>query len=98
MQAGKRAPPLAGKDSPPPPSWDDWDVFAMRETLLVETMAAAVDGRSATSTRAKAWAWIEANDEHPFSFRVCALAMGADPEQLRAMFRDTAVRLGLIAS
>lgn len=73
--------------------WSDREIFAIRECLLYETMAAAVDGRSSRQTREEAWDWIEADDEHPFSFRVCAMAIGADPDVLRMLFRLESSRL-----
>ncbi len=87
---------LTGRKREPPQAagaWSDWDTLALRETVLVETMTAAVDGRSSDRTRADAWAWIDSDDEeHPFGFRACAKALGADPEELRAMFRRQAAR------
>jgi len=93
----ERAPPSVASILQTNPAWTDQDLLSLFETILVETMAAAVGGRSCSRTRAEAWKWIDSNDEEPFSFRVCATALGADPDELRAMFRRQAARLGLIA-
>jgi len=97
MPIREHGPRSAAQRASPGAGWTDWDVFSLQETLLVETMTAAVDGRSCETTRAEAWGWIDSEDDHPFSFRTCAKAVGADPDDLRAMFRRQAVRLGLIA-
>ncbi|KAA0576202.1 hypothetical protein FZ983_24425 [Azospirillum sp. B21] len=98
MLTNERAPPVAPADWLLDIAWTDQDLVALCETILLETMAAAVDGRSCQRTRAEAWEWIDSDGEKPFGFRICAKALGADPDELRAMFRDQATKLGLIAS
>ncbi|KAA1053899.1 hypothetical protein [Azospirillum argentinense] len=98
MLTNERAPPAASPALLLDTTWTDQDLLALCETILVETMMSAVDGRSCDRTRAEAWKWIDSDDEQPFGFRICGTALGADPDELRSMFRQQATRLGLIAS
>ena len=67
--------------------WTDQAVLALREYILIDALASSIDGRCSPETRVEMIEWIENDDIHPFSFRVCAIACGYDPSALRDAFR-----------
>lgn len=74
--------------------WTDHDIQILREEVLCDALRAAVDGRNGDAFRDEIWEWIYSGELLPFSFRACAMAVGADPEELRANFEQMAARLG----
>jgi hypothetical protein len=72
--------------------WSDQEISALREAILLDALRTILGFRGRVVWREEAWAWIEAEDPHPFSFRVCAQAVGADPDDLRVSFARLVAR------
>ncbi|RME42314.1 MAG: hypothetical protein D6791_18045 [Chloroflexi bacterium] len=69
--------------------WSDREVEIMREGLLFASLHDLCDARVAEWTREEIWEWIESDEIHPFSFRVCVAAYDAsiDVQELRRHIR-----------
>jgi hypothetical protein len=76
-----------------PITWTEEDILFLREGLLCDALRTCLDARNSTETRRAIWAWIESDEEYPFSFRVCAQAVGTDHEELRQSFKFMAKRM-----
>ncbi len=82
-------------DLPYPAGWleeqglifTDQEIKALRETILIDALQSAVDGRCSRNVRNEMREWIEDDSIAPFSFRVCAIERGADPDKLRATYQ-----------
>lgn len=78
--------------------WTDEDIRALRESILRDAFTSVSDGRSSEVLRSEIWEWINSDESLPFSFSICAIATGADPDKLRSAFRRVVARLGNEAS
>ena len=61
----------------------DGEVMKLREELIKRAFRAVVDGRVSRKQRLEWGAWIASDELHPFSFAVCAIETGVDPQELR---------------
>ena len=66
--------------------WSVQEIASLREAVLMDALRTVLGFRGRSVWRGEAWAWMEADDVHPFSFRVCAESVGADPDDLRVSF------------
>jgi hypothetical protein len=64
-------------------AWSGTDVRALRFGLLVDAIKALENPRVGADTRSDLLDWIESDEMTPFSFRVCCLAEGLNPDNLR---------------
>lgn len=64
-------------------AWSDRDVQTLRFGLLVDAIKLLRNPRVGADTRSDLLDWIESDEMTPFSFRVCCLAEGLDPDVLR---------------
>ncbi len=64
-------------------AWSDTDVQTLRFGLLVDAIKLLRNPRAGADTRSGLLDWIESDEITPFSFRVCCLAEGLDPDSLR---------------
>lgn len=64
-------------------AWSDTDVQALRFGLLVDAIKLLRNPRLGADTRSDLLDWIASDEMTPFSFRVCCLAEGLDPDALR---------------
>jgi hypothetical protein len=63
--------------------WTDEEVEILRAEVLKDALNSLLDGRCGAKVKAEAVEWIQADEEAPFSFNVCARAEGMRPEVLR---------------
>ncbi len=70
-----------------PVQWTDEEIDRLREGLLKHALQVILDDRNAPSTKQEIRLWMESDLCHPFSFRICALEAGVDPDELRASLR-----------
>lgn len=63
--------------------WSDDQVETLRERLLVATLKDLTNARS-REAKVEALKWVLSDDEHPFSFKICANSMALDHEEIRA--------------
>lgn len=70
---------------PSPPEWTEHDVAVLREGILIDSLKTllGIGGRASAKRRQEDLEWMLDDSIHPFSFRVCALAVGCDPDELR---------------
>mgnify|MGYP006865034983 CR=1 FL=1 len=59
------------------------EVSAFREELIKRAFRAVVDGRVSRKQRREWGEWIASDELHPFSFAVCAIETGVNPQELR---------------
>jgi hypothetical protein len=64
-------------------AWSDTDVQTLRFRLLVDAIRALENPRVGAVTRSGLLDWIASDKITPFSFRVCCIAEGLDPDALR---------------
>jgi hypothetical protein len=64
-------------------AWSDTDVQTLRFGLLVHAIKALENPRVGANTRSILLDWIASDETTPFSFRVCCLTEGLDPDTLR---------------
>lgn len=64
-------------------AWSDTDVQTLRFGLLVDAIKSLRDPRVGANTRSDLLDWIASDEMTPFSFRVCCIAEGLDPDDLR---------------
>ena len=67
--------------------WTEEEIACLREGLLQYSLQVILDGRNSQDTKSEIWLWVESDSCHPFSFSVCAVESGVDPDELRASFR-----------
>lgn len=63
--------------------WSDDNVETLRERLLIATLKDLTNARS-REAKVEALKWVLSDDEHPFSFKICANSMALDHEEIRA--------------
>ncbi len=61
----------------------DSEVLEFREALIKRAFRAVVDGRVSRQQRREWGEWIASDELHPFSFAVCAIETGVNPQELR---------------
>ncbi|NJD07072.1 MAG: topoisomerase II [Methylococcaceae bacterium] len=66
-------------------SWTDLEIQDLRDRLLLDAIDGVADRRRGAETRAELLAWVTADEIKPFSFTVCCLDTGIDPDELRDM-------------
>lgn len=76
----------AGADVEKLLEWSEAEIASLREAILMDALRTILGFRGRSVWREEAWEWIEDGRVHPFSFRVCAEAVGADPDDLRVSF------------
>lgn len=76
----------AGADAEDILDWSAAEVASLREAVLMDALRTILGFRGRSVWRDEAWEWIEDARVHPFSFRVCAETVGADPDDLRVSF------------
>lgn len=64
--------------------WSDEDLVVMREGVLVSALTSLAKGYMKASARRELMEWLDSEELEPFSFNICALATGRDPEILRS--------------
>ena len=67
--------------------WREEEIASLREGLLRYSLQVILDGRNSRDTKREIWLWVESDSCHPFSFSICAVESGVDPDELRASFR-----------
>lgn len=72
--------------------WSERDIQILQEGILFDALRSVLDRRNGQRTREELWSWIDSDAIHPFSFRVCASSVGADPDELREAFHMMAER------
>lgn len=66
--------------------WTDNDIVLMHAGLLEQSLHQLADNRTGDATRKDVLAWMNAPEEKvplPFSFQLCCLFDGCDPEDVR---------------
>lgn len=63
--------------------WSDEEIMGLRCYLLHKTLSILEDGRSCLSVRTESLDWLMSDVIHPFSFRVCCVTEGMNPDQMR---------------
>jgi hypothetical protein len=64
--------------------WSDEDLVVMREGVLVSALTSLASGHTGSASRQESMEWLDSEELEPFSFNICALATGRDPEILRS--------------
>ena len=65
-------------------TWTDEAIASMREGVLVNALTSLAKGHMKSEARRELMEWLDSEELEPFSFNVCALNTGRDPEILRA--------------
>ncbi len=78
-------------------SWTDDDIRMLREAVLHDALSSVLDARNRDVLRGELWEWIKSDALLPFSFNTCAIAVGADPDDLRGAFERMVARAGKAA-
>lgn len=63
--------------------WSDEEIMGLRYYLLHKTLSILEDGRSCLSVRTESLDWLMSDVIHPFSFRVCCVTEGVNPDRMR---------------
>lgn len=67
-----------------PISWTDQDILMIYECLLENSIRNLLDPRCSIETITEIYQWISKdNDPNPFSFEMCCILNGINPEQMR---------------
>ena len=70
-----------GKEQPI--QWSDHEILVLAEQILEVTLAEIGDNRNSQKTKAEAFAWVQSDDRHQFSFINCCRLAGLDYEKIR---------------
>jgi hypothetical protein len=65
--------------------WSEAEVQSLRAGILRKAIKTLAHPRVAPKTRGDLLDWIDSDQIAPFSFRVCCLTEGLDPDRLREM-------------
>lgn len=65
-------------------TWTEEEVVTLREGILVNALTSLAKGHMKSEARRELMEWLDSEELEPFSFNVCALNTGRDPEILRA--------------
>ncbi len=69
--------------------WDEHDVEILRDGILRDAIQQVFDSRNSLRERVDILAWMLDTEEHPFSFKVCCLSVGVDPDELVGRIEDS---------
>lgn len=72
--------------------FSDDDIQDIRYWLLTDAIRRLHDPRLGREYRSDILGWIENDGNTPFSFRVCCLTEGIDPDELRDLFHSRFTR------
>ncbi len=64
-------------------SMTETEIQSLREKLISRAFKAVIDGRVSRKQRLEWGEWIASDELQPFSFAVCAIETGVNPEELR---------------
>jgi hypothetical protein len=67
----------------PPIQWSDYEIHLLSEQVLTVTLAEIGDNRKSQKSKAEAFAWVQSEDRHQFSFINCCRLAGLDYEKIR---------------
>ena len=73
--------------------WTEEAICILHEEVLKRAVHALDDKRTSQKTKESILDWIFEDDDRPFSFRICAILSGCDPEKLRDQLVDLVRRL-----
>jgi hypothetical protein len=73
--------------------WTEEAICILHEEVLKRAVHALDDKRTSPKTKESILDWISEDDDRPFSFRICAILSGCDPEKLRDQIVDLVRRL-----
>lgn len=65
-------------------TWTEEEVATLREGVLVNALTSLAKGHMKAAARRELMEWLDSDALEPFSFNVCTLTTGRDPEILRA--------------
>lgn len=66
-----------------PLQWSDYEIHVLAEQVLTVTLAEIGDNRKSQKRKAEAFAWVQSDDTHQFSFINCCRLAGLDYEKIR---------------
>ena len=76
---------------------DDKKLIAIREHLIMDAMRVVGSPKAGKKLKQEAMDWIfDEQDERPFSFNVCCLECGYDPDEMRDTFQSFVNRENLL--
>ena len=73
--------------------WTEEAIYILHEEVLKRTVHVLNDKRASKQTKESVLDWISKDEYKPFSFRICAIVSGCDPEKLRDQIFDLVRRL-----
>jgi hypothetical protein len=73
--------------------WTEEEIYILHEEVLKRTVHVLDDKRTSQKTKDSILDWISKDEDKPFSFRICAIVSGCDPEELRDQIFDLVRRL-----
>lgn len=68
---------------PPEAEWQDSEIGALAEEILIQALRELADQRVTRATYDEIVAWLNLPTEDPFGFIFCCRAGGFDPDELR---------------
>jgi len=66
-----------------PIQWTNFEILVLAEQILEVTLAEIADNRNSQKSKAEAFAWVQSDDRHQFSFINCCRLAGLDFEKIR---------------
>lgn len=73
--------------------WTEEEIYILHEEVLKRTVHVLDDNRTSQKTKESILDWISQDEDKPFSFRICAIVSGCDPDELRDRIFDLVRRL-----
>ncbi len=73
--------------------WTEEEICTLHEEFLKRSVHVLDDKRTSQKTKESILDWISKDECQPFSFRICAIVSGCDPEKLRDQIFDLVHRL-----